>query len=333
MSGNELFDEKYIAKIQYVIDKNKDKPYLVGFKNFIADKSYSTIYAYLSHICKFMKTVEKEPEDLVLDDFTMYIADQKRRTSSYQIVVYTALKFFSEYLKAAKINMDDYMQYKKRPANKEGLETKKKREQGFLEKDEIQEYLKQIHEGVGGKKARVRQENWYERDMCIIMMFLNTGMRCSALWKLDVDNIDLKNKKLVTIDKGDKVQEYPLSDDLVRVIEGWLALRMYKLNEVNKIDETALFISNRFQRMGQISISRVVTKYSVNIKGKHITPHKLRATAITSVYEATGDLYVAQQFAGHANPTITANTYIRGKKDIARKTGSDIMSGLTKLNV
>lgn len=51
------------------------------------------------------------------------LASLKKCTSSYQITMYTALKEFSNYLKAAKINMDDPMQYKKRPKFKESKET------------------------------------------------------------------------------------------------------------------------------------------------------------------------------------------------------------------
>lgn len=326
MNGNEVFDNEYIHRAQVVIDKNPDKPYLLGFRNFITEKSYSTIWAYVNHVAYFMNKVNKDPKDLVLDDYLGHLAEIKNKSASYQVVTYTALKTFSEYLKAANINLNDYMQYKKRPKYKEGIETKKKREIGFLEHDEITQYINQVHEGIGNKTAKTKQSHWMDRDLCMIMILLNTGMRCNALWKLDIDNIDFENKKLITIDKGEKFQEYMLSDEVINVLNRWLKLRKTLiLND----SEKALFISNRRTRITQLAIRNIIKKYAGNIKGKYITPHKLRATAITSVYEATGDLYVAQQFAGHSSPSITANTYIRGKKSKARQVGADIMRRLT----
>lgn len=78
--------------------------------------------------------------------------------------------------------------------------------------------------------------------------------------------------------------------------------------------------------MDQTSISRAVNKYSITIKGKHITPHKLRATYGTQLYNITKDIYFVQQCMGHSNPK-TTELYVReDNKD--RKKASDIMSGL-----
>ena len=64
---------------------------------------------------------------------------------------------------------------------------------------------------------------------------------------------------------------------------------------------------------------------SVNIDGKNITPHKLRATYGTQLYEKTGDLYMVQECMGHSSPK-TTELYIRGKKSEFAKTASEIMS-------
>ena len=70
-----------------------------------------------------------------------------------------------------------------------------------------------------------------------------------------------------------------------------------------------------------------MNKYSSNIKGKHITPHKLRATYGTQLYNATGDIYFVQECMGHSNPK-TTEIYIRDTKNTTKK-ASDIMKNLT----
>lgn len=324
MDGNEVFDNKYISKLNAVYDANKDKPYLVGFADFISEKSYSTIYTYTGRVAKFMSIINKQPSELTLDDYTSFLAREKNKTASYQIVMYTALREFSRYLCATHINTLDPMQYKKRPKFKESNKTKEKRENGYLAGEQLDDYLDNVEHGIYGMKFTNR--NWVLRDYFVVMLFLNTGMRCAALWKLNVDNIDVNNKVLRTIDKGEKVQVYPLSDKMIGITKAWLEDRDRKLNGKN---EDALVISKYLTRMSQGCIADIVTKYAVDIKGKHITPHKLRATAITAVYEKSGNnIYVAQQFAGHSSPAIT-ELYVRGQKNKARELGADIMSKLT----
>ena len=72
-------------------------------------------------------------------------------------------------------------------------------------------------------------------------MFLATGMRCSALIKLDMNNIDWKESSIVVIDKGNKVHKYILSSNVKKVLKEWTDKRELLLEEKT---EEALFISN-----------------------------------------------------------------------------------------
>ena len=80
--------------------------------------------------------------------------------------------------------------------------------------------------------------------------------------------------------------------------------------------------------MDSTSIYNVVKKYSKNINGKNITPHKLRATYGTQLYNETGDIYFVQDCMGHSNPK-TTELYVRDKKE-NRKKASDIMAKMIK---
>ena len=147
-------------------------------------------------------------------------------------------------------------------------------------------------------------------------------MRCSALYKLDVDNIDIVNKTVSVLDKGNKYKKYELSTDIITVVLDWLNDREKILGHKK---EKALFISNERTRISQASIARIVKKYAYNIEGKNITPHKLRATYGTQLYNKTGDLYMVQECMGHSSPK-TTELYIRGKKNESAKIAADIMN-------
>ena len=147
-------------------------------------------------------------------------------------------------------------------------------------------------------------------------------MRCSALYKLNIDSINFETNTLTTIDKGNKYRKFDLSDNLINDIVIWLTDRERFLNGK---EEEALFISNRRSRLTQDGISDIVQKYAYNITGKHITPHKLRATYGTQLYAKTGNLYMVQECMGHSNPK-TTELYIRGQKNEVSKAASDIMA-------
>ena len=78
--------------------------------------------------------------------------------------------------------------------------------------------------------------------------------------------------------------------------------------------------------MSTVALNKVVQKYASEIDGKHITPHKLRATYGTQLYNKTGDIYFVQQCMGHSNPK-TTELYVREKKQNTKR-ASDIMDKL-----
>lgn len=327
MVGNKEYEQKIETKIFNLINKND---LLKGFYSFISDKTMSTRYTYLGYINNFLENVNKIPQELTLDDFAGYMLFiQKtnkgdRTTSSYRIAVYSALKKYGKYLVASKQLTNNPMDYIDRPKAIENQSTISKRSVGYLSKTEIPKYINTINKGTGSTRSIKRQENWKERDLAIAMIFLNTGIRCSALMKIDINSINFNNQTLIVTDKEEKVHIYDLSCELLDIIKQWIYKREQIL-EGKYCD--ALFISNRKVRMDQASIYRVIKKYASNIKGKHITPHKLRATYGTQLYNATGDIYFVQKCMGHSNPK-TTEIYIRDTKNTTKK-ASDIMRNLT----
>ena len=326
MTGNEAYEEQFRNKSQKLIEKNPDKEYLKGFYNYVKAK-HSTRHSYLSTVVRFMDYNKKKVNELTLDDYNEYMSSIEKYTSSYQINVYSALKTFSLYLYVSKRSSDNPMQNIPRPDSKEGIETKKKREVGFLDDNEIKKYITSIDNGVGSSRAVARQKEWKERDELIVRLFIYTGLRCSALYKLNVSNIDFNQKKLIAVDKGGKIPEIILTDEIMVYIDEWLDKRRNILGYYST--EEALFISNQKRRMDQSSLARVVTKYSKNATDKHITPHKLRATYGTHLLKETNDIYFVQECMGHSNPKTTEN-YIRGQSNAAMEKSAAIMSKIIK---
>lgn len=327
-TGLQEFNKKYINKINNVL-KNQPE-FIKGFVNYMSDVALTTRYAYMHDAINFVNKINKPIEDLTLDDFSNYIAGLEYKengeliTSSYRIAVYSALKKFNQYLFTTKRIPENYMLYIKRPKPIESQTTIEKREKGFLTKKEISKYIHTIEKNEINKHRQVGG-TWNKRDMAIIKVFLNTGIRCSALSKLDIVSIDFKNKTLIVTDKGSKVKLYDLNEDVVQELKEWLEIRRNNVKD----SDSALFISNRKRRMDPITIYNVVNKYSKDIRDKHITPHKLRATYGTQLYNETGDIYFVQDCMGHVDPK-TTELYVRGKKKNLKK-ASEIMSKIMEI--
>lgn len=324
MNGNLDFNNKYLNKISNVIKNSPE--YINGYYYYLNDLSITSRYSYINIVINFMKFTNKDVVQLNFDDFLSYLSHIEYKengeitTSSYKISVYSALKRFCTYLFSSKKINENYMLNVKRPKSIEFQSTIEKRNAGYLTKNEIKKYLYDVENGVGTRKSMTRQEEWRERDSLIILIFLTTGIRCSALMKLDVNNINTEFKTLTVTDKGSKTKIYNISDEVIRMYYNWIKKRHLLLNGVN---EDALFISNQRKRMDQSSIYRIVKKYSKNIKGKNITPHKLRATYGTQLYNSTKDIYFVQECMGHSNPK-TTEIYIRDKKNTTQKASSII---------
>ena len=212
------------------------------------------------------------------------------------------------------------MSSSKSPKKKESQETIEKRNNNYLTKEEIKILINNVKNGYGTNRAKSFQNNWRDRDYAIVMLFLNTGLRCSGIYKLDLNDIDFVNKTLTTTEKGNKIRTIFLSDKMIDCLKIWIEKR----NRIVGDNVSALFISNRKKRMKQESIAAVISKFTKNIDGKHITPHKLRATYATQVQNKVHDKELVQELMGHANMS-TTELYIREKEN-RTNIGSDIMS-------
>ena len=314
--------QNYKNNIEHMINnKLEEYPNLTGYINYLSNKgALTTNYNYLIHVIKFLNATKKEFIDF--DDYTSYLASLKNKTNGYQRCAYFALKRYAEYLLYSGKANNNPMEKISAPKNIESIKTKEKREKAFLTKEEVNEIFVNLKFGVGSDQAKLIQEKWKERDVAIILLFLSTGIRCSALYKLDVNSINWEESTLTVMDKGSKIHKYILPKKTIKALQEWMNKRIVLLGSRK---EEALFISKNRNRLCQCSISNLVQKYTFDIEGKHITPHKLRATFGTHLYNETRDIKFVQDQMGHSNPK-TTELYIRGNKDADRRKASDIMS-------
>lgn len=142
-----------------------------------------------------------------------------------------------------------------------------------------------------------------ERNYCIVVLFLNCGMRLSELVGIDISNI--KEDTLTVIGKGNKERTVYLNDVCLNAIKDYLDVRIEPTNEE---DKNALFISAKRKRISTRAVQELLDKYfkAAELTGKKYTAHKLRHTSATLLYKhGNVDIRVLQQLLGHESVSTT----------------------------
>lgn len=147
-------------------------------------------------------------------------------------------------------------------------------------------------------RGKGRGKKYNTRDLCIISLGVTTGLRVSAIAEINISDIDFENNSIKVTEKGDIERTVIIGDKTKLLLQKWLKEREV-LMQGSPITE-AVFISKNKMRMSTTAIRQMINKESYNID-KHITPHKMRSTCATNLYDATGDIYLVQAQLGHSN--------------------------------
>lgn len=148
-----------------------------------------------------------------------------------------------------------------------------------------------------------------ERDLAILTLMLNTGIRVSECAGLDVGDVDMIVNSLTIVRKGGAQDIIYFGDEVHKALETYInGERTTMIPE--KDSETALFLSLKKQRISVDAIENLVKKYAkMVVPNKKITPHKLRSTYGTALYRETGDIRLVADVLGHENVNTTIDYY------------------------
>ena len=138
-----------------------------------------------------------------------------------------------------------------------------------------------------------------ERDYCILTFFLNCGMRVSELVGINLSDINSENMLKIR-GKGNKERVLYLNEACIDAMEKYMQVR----DTEGVKDKDALFISQKKVRMTQRAVQELVEKYinKIGLDGKGYSPHKLRHTAATLMYQKGGvDIRTLQIILGHTS--------------------------------
>ena len=179
-----------------------------------------------------------------------------------------------------------------------------------LDTDEVAlllDYIEHCGDSLTGQK-RVYYEKTKERDLAIVTLLLGTGIRVSACVGLDIEDVDFKNNGIKVTRKGGNEMVVYFGEEVEKALKRYLEVRAGITPLAGH--EHALFYSAQRKRMGVQAVENMVKKYSRQITTtKKITPHKLRSTYGTALYQETGDIYLVADVLGHKDVNTTKKHY------------------------
>ena len=266
------------------------------FKNYLisCSKSENTISSYISDLEQYFKQYPTLTRDNILK-YKNSLSGNSASTINRKL---SSLKQYNEYLLSTKqadgiyILKEDFIKVQNK-GNPTNVTTK-----------QVEKFLKRV---------LTKDADYKSRNIAIIYLIANTGIRRSECCNLLLKNIDLDNNEMIVIGKGNKERTVLLTDKVVELIKNYLVDR----NKSRYKDSPYLFVSERGNKLCPETINDIFDYYSTP-KNK-IRPHQLRHNYASTVVENNIlTLTELQNQLGHSSIS-TTGIYTHARKDTIKK--------------
>ena len=302
MSARDEVDRKNMEKLNKIICGYPDI-----VKRYVSSMSRKTSYTklyYSIYVCKFLDYMVNElgfnvddfnlVKPMHIDSYMEYIRftdEGTEKNGMFRASQLAAIKGFFSFLHRNGIVESNPCE------NTETPKDNTEHEIITISDDDMEMIMYNIDHGVGSPNAIKKQMKWKNRDKALVLIGVTTGLRMGAILGIDIDDIDLTNRTITVVEKGDRKKKVYFGDNTAKAIERWFHDRSMIVDDAN---EKAVFISHNKTRLAPRTMQGIMKRVTTGID-KKITPHKMRATCATKLYEQTGDIYLVQQQLGHSN--------------------------------
>lgn len=179
-----------------------------------------------------------------------------------------------------------------------------------LSKDEM---VRMLEQAQSGDQLTNRQQKYQKitarRDYAMLSLFLGTGIRVSECVGMNIADVDMENNAFIVTRKGGNQVVLYFPPEVAEA----LAYYMQERDEIEALPghEDALFLSLQRKRITQRAVQNLVKKYAAVAAplNTRISPHKLRSTYATNLYNETGDIYLVADVLGHTSVDTTRKHY------------------------
>lgn len=187
------------------------------------------------------------------------------------------------------------------------------------------EVMKMLDAVVTGEKLTNKEKEYWKktklRDKAILLLFLTYGLRISELQQLNISSFNFNRGEFLIYRKRGKESIMPLNNTAKKSVMEYIEAERAESDSLESEHRDALFLSLQKRRMTERQIRELVKKYtSIGLetaRSAGYSPHKLRATAATSLIGRGNSIYDVQALLDHENVT-TTQLYADHKRNARR---------------
>ncbi len=147
------------------------------------------------------------------------------------------------------------------------------------------------------------------RDDAVLELLYGSGLRVAELCGLDTSDLDLRERTVTVVGKGDRQRRVPMHERCAQAVEAWVREGRHAL-VTERTPAGAVFLNRRGARLGPRDVRRILDRRSP----VPTHPHALRHSFATHLLDGGADLRVVQELLGHASLQ-TTQVYTHVSKD------------------
>ena len=261
-------------------------------------RAESTVSAYERDLRNYLFWLEEQGErigDVQESSIIVYLRELQSSGKAASTVAraMAAVRSFHRFLAVENFRSDDPAKNVELPRVPRGLPKP-------ISEKEVSELLFAIDdEGAAGK-----------RDKAMMEILYGTGARISEVVSLSISDLDLSEKLLKVLGKGNKERIVPLGRYAETALMRWLSPdgrgKLEPARWASRDDSEALFLNRQGRRLSRQGGWGIVKKYGRKVGlGAQLSPHTLRHSCATHMLEHGADIRTVQELLGHASISTT----------------------------
>ena len=200
------------------------------------------------------------------------------------------------------------------------------REIKALQDNEVMIMLDAAENGTGlTEHEKSYWEKTKHRDKLILLLLVTYGLRLSELQQLNISSFNFDRGEFKIYRKRGKESIMPVNNTITEAFRDYINLERPKDDTLAAEVKDALLLSLKGTRLTDRQIRQIVKKYtSISLgtsRSSGYSPHKLRATAATSLIGRGNSIYDVQELMDHDNVTTTqlyAQHKLNTKRDLIK---------------
>ncbi len=150
------------------------------------------------------------------------------------------------------------------------------------------------------------------RDKTIILLLLDTGIRASELCGITALDVDLKNRRIVVMGKGDKGRTLPISAETAKSLWRYMSARQ------DAPAREPLFASQAGGPLDRQALLALLVDLGKRAGVNDVHPHRFRHTFAITFLRNGGNVYELQMALGHTTMEMVRTYLALAETDLQR---------------